>query len=298
MRRLAGLMSVVLLYLLLVTPVLAEPASCCIPRVGALMRNDLAILGGYLSVRESVFRCMSTCEEKVGRALLTLLNSNPHCYTLTEDGRLFIDEQALTSGELDGNWSEADLAQCLILARHLQNSKVTLDSAGASIRAVWYEHQLIHASDYHDQHYYWDTAYSRHPLPVSVSTSVTWGTTISGGATVPLQTLLAWLKLEYRCTWTATATYGPYTPKGPNDPTCSFCPRGEEAAIGHWDRHFHSSATYWQWYCTDEDVKGEITRWFQGEYTASGFRFVFPEDRTYELQRRTCYCAECNAAAQ
>jgi hypothetical protein len=261
------------------------------------MRNDLALLGGYLSVGESIFRNMSPCEEQAGRAFITLLNSNPQCYMLSDDGRLLIDEQAVSGSDLHGIWGEPDLADLLVIARHVQNAKVRLDSSGPSITAVWYEHQLIYSSDYYSYPLYQATAYSRHPLPVSFSTSVTHGITISGGVTVPVDTLLGWLKLEYVYRRTDTSTYGPYTPLSPNDLSCPFYPRGEEAAIWYTDTHFHSSATYYQWYCTDEDVKGQVTRWFQGTYTASGFRFRL-EDRTYWRQQRPCYCAECNAAAQ
>ncbi|MDQ7793886.1 MAG: hypothetical protein RDU89_05660 [bacterium] len=298
MRRAAGLATVLLICLMVATPVVAESRSCSMAKVGALMRNDLALLGGCLSVRESIFRRMSPYEEQAGRAFISLLNSSPHCYMLTDDGRLVIDEQAVSGSDLDGIWGEPDLADLLVIARHVQNSKVRLDASGPSITAVWYEHQLIYSSDYHSQQSSQATAYSRHPLPVSFSTSVTHGITISGGVTVPIQTLLGWLKLEYLYRTTETSTFGPYTPLGPNNPSCPFYPRGEEAAIWYTDTHFHSSATYYQWYCTDEDVKGQVTRWYQGTYTATGFRFRLRDDRIYMAVRRPCYCAECNAAAQ
>jgi len=44
------------------------------------------------------------------------------------------------------------------------------------------------------------------------------------------------------------------------------------------DYHVHSSATNDQWYCTDEDVKGQVTKWYEGRYMARGYKF---DHRTY-----------------
>ncbi|MEW6229709.1 MAG: hypothetical protein AB1700_16735 [Bacillota bacterium] len=162
-----------------------------------------------------------------------------------------------------------------------------------SAKAVWYEYQLLSTSCWNDSHNYRDTDRARHPLTVSVSTTVTYQATVSGGANVPLDVLLAWLKLEFVGTWTRGANYA-YTPKGPGDPNSRFYPRGEEAEIWHTDYHQHSSASYYLWYCTDEDVKGEVTRWFMGTYTATGYKF---DHRTYWEQPYACYCDLCNQAA-
>ncbi len=101
---------------------------------------------------------------------------------------------------------------------------------------------------------------------MTISQSVTYQATISGGVNVPLDVLLAWLKLEG--TYSYTVTEGAQRD----------VPAGYEGYWNYTDYHFHSSATYDQWYCTDEDVKGQVTKWYEGRYTARGYKF---DHRTY-----------------
>lgn len=271
-------------------PALAQPQPVNLEKVAALLRNDLGVWAGCLSVRETVFAHMSASEEQAGRQFITILNSNSGCYSISEDGRLVLHHDVLRAIQPSDTWSEVDVLKARVIAEYLYNPKVCEPPGGVSLRAVWYEYQLLSTSDYNDSHNYRDTDRVRHPLPVSLSTTVTYQSSISGGASVPISVLLAWLKLEFVGTWTQSKNYGPYTPKGPNDPSSAYYPRGEEAEIWHTDYHFHSSASYYQWYCTDEDIKGKVTRWFQGTYTATGYKF---DHRTYWLQLYACHCNLC-----
>lgn len=101
---------------------------------------------------------------------------------------------------------------------------------------------------------------------MTISQNVNYKCTVSGGAHVNWGTLLAWLPLE--------ATYSYWIVLGGE----AWVASGYE---GYWyydDYHFHSSATYDEWYCTDEDLYGQVAKYYQGRYTATGYEF---DHRTY-----------------
>jgi len=261
-------------------------------KVAGILRNDLSFFEGYLGVREKVFSTMADQEERAARAFVTVLNNTPGSFAVTEDMNMDIDWDVLWGAEPCDLWSVEDLMNVRAIAGRLDGAKVYGPSGDASIRAVWYEHQLLTSSSNNDHH---DVRVSstrwRHPTTMSIGVQVTYKASVSGGVTVPAVTLLAWLQLEG--TWSITMyEYGSYALKDPGDPASHFYPVGE---VGEWwytDYHFHSSATYYQWYCTDEDVVGEVTRIFQGTYTATGFECE-TGSREYWPKLYACTCDLC-----
>jgi len=261
-------------------------------KVAGILRNDLSVFGGYLGVREKVLSKMSEQEEQVARAFVTVLNNTPGSFAVTENMKLVIDWDVLSSAEPSDIWSAEDLQNVKAIAARLDGAKVYGASGDVSIRSVWYEHQLLTSSSYNDHH---DVRVSsnrwRHPTTMTIGVNVTYESSISGGATVPIGTLLVWLKLE--SIWKTTLLErGEYALKDPGDPLSHFYPAGE---VGEWwytDYHFHSSATYYQWYCTDEDVPGETTRIFQGTFTATGFK-CDRYSRQYWPKLFACTCDLC-----
>lgn len=292
-RVVRSLVLSVLSFMILSTSVVfAQGHSTSIDKVAGILRNDVSFFGGYLGVREKVFTGLSEQEERAARAFVTVLNNTPGSFTVTDDMKLAIDWDVLASADPCDLWTVEDLVNVMFIARRLDGAQVYGPSGAVSIRAVWYEHQLLTSSSYNDQHNVKVSSTRwRHPTTMNIGVEVTYKASISGGATVPLGTLLAWLKLEG--IWSTTMyEYGSYALKDPGDPSSHFYPVGE---IGEWwytDYHFHSSATYYQWYCTDEDVVGEVTRIFQGTYTATGFECE-RGSRQYWPKLYACTCDLC-----
>lgn len=228
-------------------------------RLAEAIKNDLRLVQQeWIGVRESALNSLNPTEVNIVSSLVTILNNAPQVYEVKE-GLLLIDTGAFDALEPNDLWSVSELIAARQLAELLHG--VMVRPAGGFMRAVWWEQEFLYSSHWTETRTDRDFRIWVGPQEMEIESKIQRGVTISGGAGVPIGTVLVWLKFTIGTTEEITV-------------------RGranvEAGYEGYWqwtDTFDHSSATYGEWYCTDEDVPGEITRIYLGEKTVTGRNF-------------------------
>ncbi len=232
-------------------------------QVAALIRNDLAFYGGDLGARDGLLQEMQAEDKELAMAFITIINSHQKAFAVSSDGVLSFDIALLKAVQPSDLWTADDVSDSAELAGFLNNAKVKkLHSKTISAQTTWYEQVYLGTTSYNDSHTTSkSTTRYRYPATMTVSDQTTYTWSASGGADLAYQLLLAWVKVEYERTWTVAtgATYA--------------LQPGEEGYWNYTDYHFHSQATYDQYFCTDEDIKGQVVKYYDGRRTAYGYKF-------------------------
>lgn len=252
----------ILLILATATPVLASDAATgLIPRTAALMRATAVVLpNGLLGVpKNSAESC---------RLVISVLNNNPKSY-IVEDGVVSFNVPLLLESSLVGKaYDREDLEFVVKVLEMLKNARFkNLQDGGLTICAQWYEYPHLWTNKW--------TRTTRQEVPEArlwYPDSGAWGhtvtetfsVTVSGALILPLSLLQLYASVDVSWSDSQTITLmvnlNPPAPPPPPPTQWSL----SYACIL---RNYTDTETYYAWYwCTDEEIPGEVTCYYMGTY--------------------------------
>lgn len=196
------------------------------------------------------------------RLFLTVMNHNPNVWKI-EGEELFVDVWQLLALPETDLWDRNHLVLVKSLAEKLQGTRLQVIDA-PTIAAIWYYHTNEIVDKWSDSHgpYYAtnDSCYNTGPYEIQCAWHFSWTetNTYSGGASVPTSHLEVHFGFEVTRQESRTTTV-----------ICTLQP-GWGCRPVYIDYHNHAYNAYDVYWCTDEELKGQVVCYYKFRESASG----------------------------
>jgi hypothetical protein len=196
------------------------------------------------------------------RSVVTVANNNPGAIAITSDGRMAIHLDRLRPACDETPYSSDELRDAVEVLRMLEGARIRVIGSKIGTFATWYEYVVLgtYQSNWNTYENFPGQRYW-YPNPgLAFSTvSETLRVYLSGTLLIPL----ARFQLEVGVSFTWTSSAGLATWIDPPAPPSDYWSYGYPRIV----RHYHRWSTlYEQYWCTNEDIPGQVTKYYCGSY--------------------------------